>query len=900
MTRPLLAVASACALSFPSAAQCLDWSSSYTPAGTYAQDLTSGWVRDVLEFDDGTGSALYLAGEFDHAGPVFSQSVVRYRNGAYEPLGSGIFFYCWALRSLDLGSGPELHVIVSNGARLQRWSGTDWIEIPGVTFNINDVEVFDFGQGRELVIATAEPQQGSYVLHQTSSGWVPLGSGPTQLVYDLTVYDDGTGPALYANGILGATAAGGSPLRGLARWNGAGWVEVGGGLHNGQGIAGYVTDATVWNDGTGDKLVVVGNFQSAGNQTAPGIAQWDGTSWTAVGGSTGDLFVVDRVQLAGGDALAVTGTNGGATVRASLWDGTTWTELGGAFDPQTIVSAYATYDDGTGPRVHVGGRFQVAGGVPASNVAGWDGTWHPVGDPRSVSGTIQTWAQHDDGSGPALFAGGTFRTAGGAVVRDVARFDGSTWTAVGATSGPSKSVRALLSADVGAGSRLYAAGNFTQIGGVAANRIAAWDGSTWSPLGSGIGTGEVNALLVHDDGNGPALYAAGNFASAGGQPASSVARWNASSGWSRLGTTLNNELVNALAVFDDGTGPRLYAGGTFSLRVASWNGSAWIGVPQPPTNGGGTVTSLASYRLGSVPALFVGGRYASVGGVSTNGIAAWDGTAWHTFGGGVSGLADSRVTSLRVLDDGTGPGARLHVAGRFATIDGTPAASVAAWDGSAWQSAGGGGVAGFVSALGVFDDGEGPAVYVGGAFSYSSSGPTLNLARYGRHGLAGCEPTTGASVCDGSGSGAACPCGNVGLVGRGCGNSADSSGARLRARGAANVSDDTVTLELSGTTPSAAVLYFQGTSAIASGAGSVFGDGLRCAGGTQRRLGVRQSVAGASSFGAAAGTALVTDAGAVTGAATRYYQAWYRDPNPGFCTSALFNLSNAVRIEWAG
>src|SRR5438477_245468 len=42
------------------------------------------------------------------------------------------------------------------------------------------------------------------------------------------------------------------------------------------------------------------------------------------------------------------------------------------------------------------------------------------------------------------------------------------------------------------GGDLYAGGKFTTAGGSAANYIAKWDGSSWSALGSGIG-GSVSA-----------------------------------------------------------------------------------------------------------------------------------------------------------------------------------------------------------------------------------------------------------------------------------------------------------------------------------------------------------------------------------------------------------------------
>src|SRR5690606_19432964 len=74
--------------------------------------------------------------------------------------------------------------------------------------------------------------------------------------------------------------------------------------------------------------------------------------------------------------------------------------------------------------------------------------------------------------------------------------------------------------------------------------------------------GDVNALAVFDDGTGEALYAAGRFTTAGGAEANNIARWDGSA-WTPLGVGIDGS-VNALTVFDDGTGPALYAGGPFT------------------------------------------------------------------------------------------------------------------------------------------------------------------------------------------------------------------------------------------------------------------------------------------------------------------------------------------------
>ena len=77
------------------------------------------------------------------------------------------------------------------------------------------------------------------------------------------------------------------------------------------------------------------------------------------------------------------------------------------------------------------------------------------------------------------------------------------------------------------GSDLYAGGDFTTAGGSAANYIAKWNGSSWSALGSGISGcpisdygGSVSALAV----SGSDLYAGGNFTTAGGKVSAYVAR----------------------------------------------------------------------------------------------------------------------------------------------------------------------------------------------------------------------------------------------------------------------------------------------------------------------------------------------------------------------------------------
>ncbi|MCH8164546.1 MAG: hypothetical protein IH889_02950, partial [Planctomycetes bacterium] len=356
---------------------------------------------------------------------------------------------------------------------------------------------------------------------------------------------------------------------------------------------------TVLDDGSGDgaALYIGGMFTAGGEVTLNGIARLDGNRWAPLG---------------------------------SGMDGGVWALTG--------------FDDGSGsgPTLYAGGYFTEAGGVGASNIAKWDGnSWSTLA--AGMDSTVTALAVFDDGSGsgPALYAGGSFETAGGVPVNRIAKWDGSTWSPLG--SGMDSDVIALAAFDDGSGHgpALYAAGNFTAAGGVAANRLAKWDGKSWSPLGEGTDD-TVWALWVFDDGSGggSALYAGGFFTTAGGVTVNRIARWDGST-WSPLGSGMDDGSVRALAVFDDssGGGPALYAGGSFETaggvtvnRIAKWDGSLWSPLGSGIFLGG--VWALAAFddRSGHGPVLYAGGFFDSAGGVQAENVAKWDGSAWLCMG----------------------------------------------------------------------------------------------------------------------------------------------------------------------------------------------------------------------------------------------------------------------------
>jgi hypothetical protein len=135
------------------------------------------------------------------------------------------------------------------------------------------------------------------------------------------------------------------------------------------------------------------------------------------------------------------------------------------------------------------------------------------------------------------------------------------------------SVRELAVFDAGDGPELYACGRITQAGGQPMRGVVRWNGVTWRDVGGGMRAYPncsattppvVESLEVFDDGSGPALYAGGLFSCAGGVPARNFARWDGT-GWSEVAGGAGNSVlrVYGLAAFEDGRGSGLYAVGAF-------------------------------------------------------------------------------------------------------------------------------------------------------------------------------------------------------------------------------------------------------------------------------------------------------------------------------------------------
>lgn len=685
-------------------AQCAQWRNGFGASGVAPDPLFASSVDAQLAFDDGSGPALYVGGVFAAAGDAAAAGLARWRSGAWETIGDlepqPTFSYTTVrvFHAHDFGAGPQLYaggifrsisgVTVNN---IARWDGSTWQPLgQGLRFVPAAMASFDDGSGVKLFVGTNQSVGSTSGLQSSlavwdGASWTDLSPGPFAEVNALTVFDAGAGPELFAGGyyVNGPTS--------LIRRVGAAWVDAGVAAFFNNGAPGEINALEVFDDGSGPALYIGGAFQKLSGVSVSNIARWDGATISPLAAGVSGPWVADLHAFddGGGPALFVTGaltSASGVTVRnIARWRAGAWSALGPP-PGRAGSDCLEDFDDGTGPALYAGGNSVTAFDVRADLIARWNGVaWSSLGQRQGFEERVNAVAAFDSGAGAELYAAGAFDWAGAASANGFAKWGGASWSAIALAGDIVK----LATLDLGSGEALYACGDFTQIGGALANDIARFDGVQWSALGSGVDVGQsVLDMTTFDDGAGEALWVAGDFTSIGGAPAKRVARWDGNVWWSP--STGPSNVARALAVHDDGmgAGAQLYVGGGFvtvgtvgCFGVARWNGASWSTVGNGFND---DVVELAVFDDGNGPKLYAAGPFTSAPPVAAVGVARWDGLSWQPVGSDVSG--SDEVLSFEVFDDGSGPA--LFAGGTFQSIDGGPTRYLAKWRGSGWLSAG--------------------------------------------------------------------------------------------------------------------------------------------------------------------------------------------------------------------
>ena len=346
--------------------------------------------------------------------------------------------------------------------------------------------------------------------------------------------------------------------------------------------------------------------------------------------------------------------------------------------------------------------------------------WQPVGN--GMNDFVTTF--YNDTIDDLLYAGGWFGRVDGKSIYGIAKWNGSIWDSLG--KGLDYHVDAEYAwCNVWAICRykdkLYVGGNFHTAGDLFANCIATWDGLKWDTLPFKF-NGSVNDIIVKDE----SLFVCGAFDSVGGIETNGIVKYDGIN-WTSLGLPYegtdptNGNFVVGMAFYKD----VLYLTGYFydadgnQHNMMHWDGVNW-NYKEPDILGGFAFTGAMTIYDDLL--VVSGGNFSPLEGNADNNIQAWDGTTWHSMGGGtgtVPGWANGNINDIFTYND------KLYAVGPFKSAGGIPADHIAIWNGDNWCGLG----SQFnnnINAAAFYHD----TLYIGGAFSAISADTIRYIAKW--------------------------------------------------------------------------------------------------------------------------------------------------------------------------
>ncbi|MBX7153668.1 MAG: T9SS type A sorting domain-containing protein [Candidatus Kapaibacterium sp.] len=642
---------------------------------------------------------VYIGGTFETAGGVTVNNIVRWDGQQYIALDSGItgsvISVDYRTDALYVGGQFSIPTASDTARNIAKWNGTDWEPIgKGITDGSvsmvisNDKYLYVGGNFKKVDDKTA---LSMVAWNKSAKAWEIMGAGLTPSGSSANVYTAG----FMTNGdlVIGGSfvKSGTVAVNNLARWTGSVWAPVGGGVN--EAVKSLYID--------GNNIYVCGGFDMVNNATKEiyYIAKWDGATWSALGG--------DNLDIA----------------------------------PNTVGLLHGN--------VLIGGEFAVTGTTTEiKGIAVWSGTeWTTINENKKGNGTdgaVFDFAQTQDG---ALYMSGGFNHIGTTEARFLAKFDGTTWSAVEGVPFANQFNNIVIEPDV---NNLLMASAFKKDGEIDGAGVIRFNPSTKEmnilakleayQFGGNNNNAQAQAIVKV----GTDLYIAGNFRSVNGDTTiGAIAKFDGTS-WKGLGNGLltkgrfqGNDFTifgSAFAIGVDSKTSDLYVGGSFSHTgdtrascVAKWNGTAWetlgtdtLSVRQGGGGGGGFNNGPFVQAVAVADDnVFIGGRFSAIGAQAIRNIAVWNITTkqWSSVGN-----ANGQIT--RFLRHGE----FLYVTGQFDTIGGIRAPHVARYHipGKKWYALGSGIDGNNVFAMAPAFGG----MYFGGQFGAAGEKSSVNLAKW--------------------------------------------------------------------------------------------------------------------------------------------------------------------------
>ncbi|MCB1583700.1 MAG: hypothetical protein KDI92_11590 [Xanthomonadales bacterium] len=585
-------------------------------------------IDDVVRWDDGSGYNWVVNGRFNDSLGRSYIPIGRWNGKSW--IGVGQYANTDEIYIDQIEVDPNGDLVVAGFFsqinknelnHIARWNGSEWLAY-GNGFNDSVSTLFINKQGEvfvagEFTQAINSSTTLNHLAYWDGKKWNPMGSGLQQGDEIYAMIGDGNG-GIYVTGNF--KEIGGTPIERSAHWDGNSWKSIDPTdnpriyemvLDQNKNLVFIEADGLVkmWNGTTQATLSngMIGEpYSLAFNETEQRIVllalsddatfnchiqYWDNIQWQTTNnfncGQETSLHIAENGKQAISGHMIGKNELPGLHFKTqnnfgqfkSLGNG-----LSGAYASSHLGKINTIHQMESG-EIWVGGEFDLLGDTVMNNIGYWDGRqWH-----TPDTGLTDQVQKVTSGSGQLFAAAGLYTHT------QIYQLNGNEWLQIADDiNGVVKDMIVLSSGE------LLVAGNFDQINGESANRMAIWDGTQWQSFGTWPNSGSVNALLETEQG---ILYAAG-YEKLNDLSLRRVMKLQQSS-WNLMGEIQPGE-VNAIAL-DENNLPII--AGKSNAHVMYWNNYDWqpMGTNPQATIGYRGVNDMIVTQTGEI--FLVGDQY---------------------------------------------------------------------------------------------------------------------------------------------------------------------------------------------------------------------------------------------------------------------------------------------------
>ncbi len=268
-----------------------------------------------------------------------------------------------------------------------------------------------------------------------------------------------------------------------------------------------------------------------------------------------------------------------------------------------------------------------------------------------------------------LIIGGYFTTINNQNNYCITSFDGTTFSPIGSGVNYTASIASVQDITEFNGS-LYICGSMNAMGTIKTKSIAKWNGTQWDSLGVPLNA-KVNALKVHNN----ELYVGGHFWKVGNATANAIIKYDGTN-WISIGNgvpfiTGGQAIVRAIEFYNND----MYLAGDFydnlgnPFQLAKFDGTNWSKV-LALNSSLSEINTLKVYHNN----LYIGGRFFKNSGDPGNCIAKYNGFNWSPLDDGIDGNSTPTITEFKIINN------KLFITGGFNNVNGNTASSIAYWN----------------------------------------------------------------------------------------------------------------------------------------------------------------------------------------------------------------------------